>query len=111
MVRQWTGPAPRSRQRRRPEDRMECRDGMGTVRRKSRTRVIATVAAVAALGLVAGCGGSSGSTGGGKKNGKTVITVGLFGVMGFKEAGLLDKYMKEHPDVEIKVDVAGDEQT
>lgn len=90
---------------------MEYRDRMGTVRRKSHSHVIATVAAVAALGLVAGCGGSSGSTGGGKKDGKTVITVGLFGVMGFKEAGLLDKYMKEHPDVEIKVDVAGDEQT
>lgn len=37
--------------------------------------------------------------------------MGLFGVMGFKETGLLDKYMKEHPDVVIKADVAGDEQT
>jgi cellobiose transport system substrate-binding protein len=84
---------------------------MGTVRRKSRQHVVATVAAVAALGLLAGCGGSSGSTGGGRKDGKTVITMGLFGVMGFKETGLLDTYMKQHPDVEIKVDVAGDEQT
>ncbi|GHJ42452.1 ABC transporter substrate-binding protein [Streptomyces sp. TS71-3] len=84
---------------------------MGTARRMLRNRIMATVAAAAALGLVAGCGGSSGGTGGGKENGKTVITMGLFGVMGFKETGLLDQYMKAHPDVTIKADVAGDEQT
>ncbi|GHH73160.1 sugar-binding protein [Streptomyces sulfonofaciens] len=84
---------------------------MGTARRTLRNRIIATVAAAAALGLVAGCGGSSSGTGGGKKDGKTVITMGLFGVMGFKETGLLERYMKEHPDVQIKTDVAGDEQT
>ncbi len=85
---------------------------MGKARKKLRTRAVAAVSVVSALGLVVGCGGSdSGGTGGGKKDGKTTITMGLFGVMGFKETGLLDKYMKEHPDVVIKADVAGDEQT
>jgi cellobiose transport system substrate-binding protein len=84
---------------------------MDKSRRKLRTRVVAAVSAASALGLVVGCGGSDGGTGGGKKDGKVTITMGLFGVMGFKETGLLDKYMKEHPNVVIKADVAGDEQT
>ncbi|MFD3498112.1 extracellular solute-binding protein [Streptomyces sp. NPDC058676] len=84
---------------------------MNKLRRKSRTRVVAAVSAVSALGLVVSCGGSDGGTGGGKKDGKVTITMGLFGVMGFKETGLLDQYMKEHPNVVIKADVAGDEQT
>ncbi|MGX1372677.1 cellobiose transport system substrate-binding protein [Streptomyces canus] len=84
---------------------------MDKFRRKLRTRVVAAVSVASALGLVAGCGGSDGGTGGGKKDGKVTITMGLFGVMGFKETGLLDKYMKEHPNVVIKADVAGDEQT
>ncbi|MEV1081852.1 extracellular solute-binding protein [Streptomyces sp. NPDC050211] len=85
---------------------------MDKFRRKLRTRVVAAVSAASALGLVVGCGGSGdGGTGGGKQDGKVTITMGLFGVMGFKESGLLDKYMKEHPNVVIKADVAGDEQT
>ncbi len=84
---------------------------MDKLRMKSRARVMAAVSAVSALGLVVSCGGSDGGTGGGKKDGKVTITMGLFGVMGFKETGLLDQYMKEHPDVVIKADVAGDEQT
>nr|WP_217238200.1 extracellular solute-binding protein [Streptomyces sp. AC555_RSS877] len=84
---------------------------MDKLRMKSRTRVMAAVSAVSALGLVVSCGGSDGGTGGGKKDGKVTITMGLFGVMGFKETGLLDQYMKEHPNVVIKADVAGDEQT
>jgi cellobiose transport system substrate-binding protein len=62
--------------------------------------------------MVVGCsGGSDTGTGGGRKDGKVTITMGLFGVMGFKETGLLEKYMKLHPEVTIKADVAGDEQT
>ncbi|GAA2942325.1 ABC transporter substrate-binding protein [Streptomyces enissocaesilis] len=77
-----------------------------------RTRVVSAVSTVAALGLVAGCSGSdSGGTGGGVKDGKVTITMGLFGVMGIKETGLLDRYMKENPDVTVKAEVAGDEQT
>ncbi|MGO4427866.1 carbohydrate ABC transporter substrate-binding protein, partial [Streptomyces sp. MCAF7] len=56
-----------------------------------RTRSAAVVSAALALGLVAGCGGGSDSgTGGGRsKDGKVTITMGLFGVMGFKETDLL----------------------
>ncbi|MER7665897.1 extracellular solute-binding protein [Streptomyces sp. NPDC096193] len=85
---------------------------MSRAQKLLRTRGIAAVAAVAALGLVAACGGSdTGGTGGGVKDGKVTITMGLFGVMGYKETGLLDRYMKEHPNVTIKAEVAGDEQT
>ncbi|MFE7168396.1 ABC transporter substrate-binding protein [Streptomyces sp. NPDC057616] len=77
-----------------------------------RKRLASALAAVGALALVAGCGSGDGSaTGGGKKDGKTVITMGMFGVMGFKESGLLEKYEQEHPDVQIKAEIAGDEQT
>ncbi|WP_458242963.1 ABC transporter substrate-binding protein [Streptomyces sp. MAI_2237] len=85
---------------------------MSSTRTKLRTRIAAAISAATVLGLVAGCGSGGGSgTGGGHENGKTVITMGLFGVMGFKETGLLEKYMKLHPNVVIKADVAGDEQT
>ncbi|WAZ19243.1 extracellular solute-binding protein [Streptomyces cinnabarinus] len=76
-----------------------------------RTKVVAAAAAVAALSLVVGCSGNDSVTGGGKKDGKVTITMGMFGVMGFKESGLLEQYMKENPNVEIKADIAGDEQT
>ncbi|MBA2946577.1 ABC transporter substrate-binding protein [Streptomyces himalayensis] len=85
---------------------------MSKARKQLRTKVVAAVSAVTALGMVVGCsGGSDTGTGGGRKDGKVTITMGLFGVMGFKETGLLEKYMKLHPDVVIKADVAGDEQT
>ncbi|WP_431998285.1 ABC transporter substrate-binding protein [Streptomyces fungicidicus] len=81
---------------------------LGSPRRKA----LATVAAAGALALVAGCGGSDDSaTGGGKKDGKVTITMGLYGVMGIKETGLLEQYEKENPDVDIKAEIAGDEQT
>ncbi|MFE2279939.1 ABC transporter substrate-binding protein [Streptomyces sp. NPDC059454] len=80
----------------------------GSLRRKA----VATVAAAGALALVVGCGGSDDSvTGGGKKDGKVTITMGLFGVMGLKETGLLEQYEKENPEVDIKAEIAGDEQT
>ncbi|ADI04411.1 solute binding lipoprotein [Streptomyces bingchenggensis BCW-1] len=86
---------------------------MGGPYKLLRTRSAAAVSAALALGLVAGCGGGSDSgTGGGRsKDGKVTITMGLFGVMGFKETDLLDRYMKENPNVTIKAEVAGDEQT
>ncbi|QDI67394.1 sugar-binding protein [Streptomyces calvus] len=77
-----------------------------------RTKAVATAAAAGALALVVGCsGGGDSVTGGGKKDGKTVITMGLYGVMGIKETGLLEQYEKENPDVDIKAEIAGDEQT
>ncbi|MFI2508982.1 ABC transporter substrate-binding protein [Streptomyces sp. NPDC018972] len=80
----------------------------GSLRRKA----VATAAAAGALALVVGCGGSDDSvTGGGKKDGKVTITMGLYGVMGLKETGLLEQYEKENPEVDIKAEIAGDEQT
>ncbi|KUN39845.1 sugar-binding protein [Streptomyces longwoodensis] len=77
-----------------------------------RRRAVAAAAALGALALVVGCGGSDDSaTGGGKKDGKVTITMGLYGVMGLKETGLLEQYEKENPGVEIKAEIAGDEQT
>lgn len=85
---------------------------MGTVHRSLRTRAVAIVAAAGALSLVVGCGGSDDSaTGGGKKDGKVTITMGMYGVMGFKETGLIEQYEKENPNVDIKAEIAGDEQT
>ncbi|MEU9554299.1 ABC transporter substrate-binding protein [Streptomyces fumanus] len=76
-----------------------------------RTKVVVAGATAAALSLVVGCSSNDSVTDGGKKNGKTVITMGLFGVMGMKETGLLERYEKEHPDIDIEAEVAGDEQT
>ncbi|MFI8215627.1 ABC transporter substrate-binding protein [Streptomyces sp. NPDC085932] len=77
-----------------------------------RRRAVATAATVGALALVVGCGGSDDSvTGGGKKDGKVTITMGLYGVMGIKETGLLEQYEKDNPGVDIKAEIAGDEQT
>lgn len=77
-----------------------------------RTKAVAATAAVGALALVVGCsGGGDSVTGGGKKDGKVTVTMGLFGVMGIKETGLLEQYEKENPDVDIKAEIAGDEQT
>ncbi|TFI27239.1 extracellular solute-binding protein [Streptomyces sp. 4R-3d] len=69
----------------------------------------AVVAAGLSLVLVAGCGGDTEKAK--TKDGKTVVSMGLFGVMGFKESGLLDRYMEENPDIVIESDVSGDEQT
>ncbi|MGY3206112.1 ABC transporter substrate-binding protein [Streptomyces sp. TE5632] len=77
-----------------------------------RTRAVAAVAVAGALTLVVGCsGGDDSATGGGKQDGKVVITMGMYGVMGIKETGLLEQYEKENPDVDIKAEIAGDEQT
>ncbi|WP_372351145.1 ABC transporter substrate-binding protein [Streptomyces sp. KL116D] len=84
---------------------------MKNTRKLLNKRGSALISVVAALGLLSACGGGGGGTGGGVKDGKTTITMGLFGVMGIKESGILDEYEKQHPNVEVKVDVAGDEQT
>ncbi|MFF8582478.1 ABC transporter substrate-binding protein [Streptomyces albidoflavus] len=84
---------------------------MPRTRRKPRTRVVAVISAVSALGLLVGCSGGGEGTGGGRKDGKVTISMGLYGVMGFKETGLLDKYMEENPDVVVEAEIAGDEQT
>lgn len=89
--------------------------GGGGRRPRRRARLTAVVAAfTAAAGLLAGCGGggSDSVTDGSRSDDGTVtITMGLYGVMGFKETDLLDQYMADHPDVRIEAEVAGDEQT
>ncbi|MGW9025069.1 ABC transporter substrate-binding protein [Streptomyces sp. NPDC055722] len=77
-----------------------------------RSHGLVALAAVAALttGLLAGCAkdsddNSSNSNGGGGGKGKTTLTVGTFGVFGYKQAGLYDEYMKLHPDITIKENV------
>ncbi|WKX70454.1 ABC transporter substrate-binding protein [Streptomyces sp. XD-27] len=69
---------------------------------RHRAVVLAAVAA-----LLTGCaddggGDSSSASGGTDAAGRTTITVGVFGVFGYKQAGLYDEYMKEHPDIYIK---------
>ncbi|WP_330458000.1 ABC transporter substrate-binding protein [Streptomyces sp. NBC_00820] len=81
-----------------------------SIRRSRKVGVFMTVAALA-TGLLAGCAkdsddGSSDSGGGnGSDKGKTTLTIGTFGVFGYKQAGLYDEYMKLHPDISIKENV------
>ncbi len=76
------------------------------------SRRLMALAAVAALttGLLAGCAedsddGSNNGGGSGGGGGKTTLTIGTFGVFGYKQAGLYDEYMKAHPDITIKENV------
>ncbi|MFI5756951.1 ABC transporter substrate-binding protein [Streptomyces sp. NPDC051569] len=84
---------------------------MGTARNRFGSTLASVTAAAVSLVLVTGCGSGSDSGKARTKDGKTVISMGLFGVMGFKETDLLDRYMKENPDILIEADIAGDEQT
>lgn len=75
-----------------------------------RSRRVMALAAVAALttGLLAGCAedsDDSSNEGGGNADGKITLTVGTFGVFGYKQAGLYDEYMKANPDINIKENV------
>ena len=72
---------------------------------RSRTRLwmVATLGTVAAVGLTA-CSSSKTTSATDDPNAKVTLTVGLFGTFGFKEAGLYDEYMRQHPNVTIKED-------
>ncbi|MEV7091026.1 extracellular solute-binding protein [Streptomyces sp. NPDC093085] len=84
---------------------------MGTARRRLGSTLAAVTSVAVSLVLVAGCSSGSDADKARTEDGKTVITMGLFGVMGIKETDLLDRYMKENPDIVVKADVAGDEQS
>jgi cellobiose transport system substrate-binding protein len=84
---------------------------MGTSFRRSRKLGAIAVVAALATGLLAGCSkdsddGSSTSDGGnGSGKGKITLTIGTFGVFGYKQAGLYDEYMKLHKNITIKENV------
>jgi len=59
--------------------------------------------------LLAGCGSGS-DTAKPASNAKVTLTVGLFGTFGYKEAGLYDDYMRQHPNVTIKEQSVEQEQ-
>nr|WSY54696.1 ABC transporter substrate-binding protein [Streptomyces sp. NBC_00886] len=80
-----------------------------STRRSHRLMALAAVAALT-TGVLAGCSSdsddsSSNTSGGGTSKGKTTLTVGTFGVFGYKQAGLYDEYMKLHPNISIKENV------
>ncbi len=64
----------------------------------------AGVSAVLAGSLLAACAedSGSGSSTGDDGKGKKTITVGVFGVFGYKQAGLYEEYEKSHPGIHIK---------
>ncbi|MFJ2001615.1 carbohydrate ABC transporter substrate-binding protein, partial [Streptomyces chartreusis] len=83
---------------------------MRTSTRRSRRLMALAAAAALTTGLLAGCAedsddGSSNEGGGNGGGGKTTLTIGTFGVFGYKQAGLYDEYMKLHPDINIKENV------
>lgn len=83
---------------------------MRTSTRGSRRLMAFTAAAALTTGLLAGCAedsddGSSNEGGGNSGGGKTTLTIGTFGVFGYKQAGLYDEYMKLNPGITIKENV------
>ncbi|GGO46874.1 sugar-binding protein [Streptomyces daqingensis] len=69
----------------------------------SRRLTASGLAAVLAAGLLAGCAQDGGGSGSGTSaDGKTVVSVGVFGVFGYKQAGLYDEYEKLNPGIKIK---------
>ncbi|QNP63441.1 ABC transporter substrate-binding protein [Streptomyces genisteinicus] len=73
-----------------------------------RAAVLVAVAALAA-GLLSGCAEDPPEpprarthSDGGSAEGKTVITVGVFGSFGFLESGLYDEYMRLNPGIHIR---------
>ncbi|MGA5133352.1 extracellular solute-binding protein [Streptomyces olivoreticuli] len=63
---------------------------------------LATVTALA-VALLGSCARDDGDTG--PAGGRTTVTIGTFGVFGYKQAGLYAEYERLHPDVTIKESV------
>ncbi|MGW8767213.1 ABC transporter substrate-binding protein [Streptomyces sp. NPDC055815] len=66
---------------------------------RSRSAVVLSAATALALALT-GCSSSGDDSV--SADGKITLTVGTFGTFGYKEAGLYDAYMKQHPGITIK---------
>jgi cellobiose transport system substrate-binding protein len=82
---------------------------MRTARKRYTTTTAAVVSAVL-LGTLATACGDDGDDGGSGGDGKITLNLGLYGVMGFKEAGLFEEYEKLHPNIKIKYTATADEQ-
>lgn len=67
-------------------------------RRRRRTVVALAAAALLAAGALTGCAGDG-------DDGRTTLSVGTFGVFGFKQAGLYAEYERLHPGIRIKESV------
>ncbi|RLV08891.1 sugar-binding protein [Streptomyces griseocarneus] len=74
----------------------------GGPHRRPGTVALATAAALA-VALLGGCAGDDRPAGG--KHGRTTVTIGTFGVFGYKQAGLYAEYERLHPEVTIKESV------
>ncbi|WP_309056359.1 extracellular solute-binding protein [Streptomyces sp.] len=75
------------------------RSSVPPTRTRRRSALLAPAALALALALT-GC--SSSGDGSASADGKITLTVGTFGTFGYKEAGLYDAYMKQHPHIVIK---------
>ncbi|MFF3607918.1 extracellular solute-binding protein [Streptomyces sp. NPDC002463] len=64
-----------------------------------RSAVVLSAATALAFALT-GCSSSGGDSV--SADGKITLTVGTFGTFGYKEAGLYDAYMKQHPGITVK---------
>jgi cellobiose transport system substrate-binding protein len=69
------------------------------MRRTAIRAVVAAVVTALGAGLLTGCAGDGEGTGG---DGRTTLTVGVFGAFGLEEAGLYDEYMRLHPEIRIE---------
>ncbi|MBL1098002.1 ABC transporter substrate-binding protein [Streptomyces coffeae] len=83
------------------------RTSSGRPGRQGRRMVALTAAAALGAGLLTGCADdgedpAGASSGGGDGGGRTTVTMGVFGVFGYRQAGLYDTYMQLHPDIRIK---------
>ncbi|WP_016908560.1 extracellular solute-binding protein [Streptomyces xiaopingdaonensis] len=78
---------------------------LGTRTRTTRLAA-AGLAAVLGAGLLGACAddgsSDSASSGDGSGGDKTTVSVGVFGVFGYKQAGLYDEYEKLNPGIRIK---------
>ncbi|MEV4741051.1 extracellular solute-binding protein [Streptomyces sp. NPDC049555] len=71
----------------------------GAVRRRALLLVVAALL-VLGMSVLDGCSGDG--AGRGRAAGRTTVTVGTFGVFGYRQAGLYQEYERLHPDVTIK---------
>ena len=72
--------------------------------RRTRTGAVVAALTAGALALTA-CGdgeGTDSAAADASTDGKTTLTVSLFGTFGYEESGLFDQYMEENPDIVIQ---------